>query len=1064
MKTAVAALVLLIAIVVGGLFAAPLIVDANDYRDEIAAEAARLTGHPVAIDGKVAFRVLPSPHFRAEGLRIAGPAELPPVLTARAMDVRFSLAELFGGRIAVDSVLLVEPVLTVATAATGERNIDLARLASLSDVNLAVRRLEIVGGRLEWRDAATGAAYSIGTLKAEIGAESLAGPFELRGEGIVGGEQVAFTGEIGRLDGNARLAIDLDAPALGKGAFRGNLLTGEAPGVAGRLSVETPDLYGALNRLAGRAEADAASAPVAGRLEGRLGYQPQQLVVESLTFKAGSLEGSGRFELVPGATPKLGLRLGFEQVAESELAGHVAALQAYLSAAPPEGGEAGLPVSIDMSLRIDAGVVSFGRGYLRQFTFDADLSRGTLTIRRTSALLPGGSDFTFTGELRTPGGAPRLDGSLEMVSDNLRALLDWAGAPVGAPASDRFRHASLTAAVNANEDVLQVFDIDLRLDQSRLTGGIAVALRRRPSFSADLAADRINADAYLEAFGMQGFGDWPRTGEGSPDLGLLAGFDTNFRARIDRLVLGGEPLDDVSLDFGLLGGRLSLNELAVRQVGGASLRLAGTLDQPARPQLSGALTVAGPDAARFLSSLGAGGREMTERLGAFETEFRFEGGIETLAVELSGGADRLTLAANGSIAEWLAAPRFDMDVSVSSPSLVRLAGLALPSWPLPPRLASEAVFEGHLAGTADAFALKGRLDALAGRLEIDGKHNDGGFEGRLRLRHTDAARLLHRLVGSGAARPADGGAIEADAVLRLRQDSLELADVELTGEAVELVGDMSFRRHALRPEIELRLARARLDADRFLTGPEAEAPRWSRTPLDLLWLNDANALLELKDTTISLRGYRLEAATATARLRDGALQIERLAGGVFGGTARAEASLSGGASPELSLKLALEQVAAEDVLRALADVAPLAGPVDMTLELASAGVTTFDMLRAAEGELSLDGGPLVLKGLDLDALRIGTAGSAWPEGLSELSRLAGDWRIGGGMLRTEAPTRLSLADGEGELRGSIDLERWTLDLEQEMTLATPDGRRTFRLSLAGPIEQPDKRVVEAETN
>ena len=48
--------------------------------------------------------------------------------------------------------------------------------------------------------------------------------------------------------------------------------------------------------------------------------------------------------------------------------------------------------------------------------------------------------------------------------------------------------------------------LDMRLDRSRVSGGLAVAVRDRPSFSLDLRIDQLNADAYLQAQKKQGFG------------------------------------------------------------------------------------------------------------------------------------------------------------------------------------------------------------------------------------------------------------------------------------------------------------------------------------------------------------------------------------------------------------------------------------------------------------------------------------------------------------------------------------------------------------------------------
>ena len=46
-------------------------------------------------------------------------------------------------------------------------------------------------------------------------------------------------------------------------------------------------------------------------------------------------------------------------------------------------------------------------------------------------------------------------------------------------------------------DAVQITDINLRLDASTATGGLAIALRERPGFGLRLDIDRLNLDAYL---------------------------------------------------------------------------------------------------------------------------------------------------------------------------------------------------------------------------------------------------------------------------------------------------------------------------------------------------------------------------------------------------------------------------------------------------------------------------------------------------------------------------------------------------------------------------------------
>ena len=86
---------------------------------------------------------------------------------------------------------------------------------------------------------------------------------------------------------------------------------------------------------------------------------------------------------------------------------------------------------------------------------------------------------------------------LEVSEPHLRALLDWAGADASTLPPDRLRGFSYASKVKVTPIALEVQDINIRLDASTMTGGLAVALRERPGFGLRLAIDQLNLDAYL---------------------------------------------------------------------------------------------------------------------------------------------------------------------------------------------------------------------------------------------------------------------------------------------------------------------------------------------------------------------------------------------------------------------------------------------------------------------------------------------------------------------------------------------------------------------------------------
>ena len=126
-----------------------------------------------------------------------------------------------------------------------------------------------------------------------------------------------------------------------------------------------------------------------------------------------------------------------------------------------------------LELAVDA--IGYSGGVISDARLSAALSDGAIIITRASALLPGGSDLAIAGTIEAENGQPRFAGAVEASSDNLRGLLDWLKAPMPAGVeSDRLRKLSMTTRVTATPASVQVADIDLRIDSSRVTGGIAI--------------------------------------------------------------------------------------------------------------------------------------------------------------------------------------------------------------------------------------------------------------------------------------------------------------------------------------------------------------------------------------------------------------------------------------------------------------------------------------------------------------------------------------------------------------------------------------------------------------
>jgi AsmA protein len=140
---------------------------------------------------------------------------------------------------------------------------------------------------------------------------------------------------------------------------------------------------------------------------------------------------------------------------------------------------------------------AFAQGTLKA-SFDADVARQTVDV---TALSLSADEVTLTGTLQARDWqtAPRVNGQIAIPPLNLQALLAKLG--VAANIADRkaLRRVAVKSKVNASRQNLVLNNLEARLDDTRLTGKLAINNLARPAYSFDLKLDEIDLDRYLPA-------------------------------------------------------------------------------------------------------------------------------------------------------------------------------------------------------------------------------------------------------------------------------------------------------------------------------------------------------------------------------------------------------------------------------------------------------------------------------------------------------------------------------------------------------------------------------------
>ncbi len=1031
--------VLLAGALIGGLALLPRLVTWNDYRDELTEQAEAITGQTVAIAGRIDLELLPRPTLTLARATLSSPSDAATgrSLAVDRLDLRLKPLPLLRGRLEVESVRLVRPVLRVEAAhATRASALLLAGGGLLLPLgNSGPSRLTVVDGRALVADGDHAAGHAIEAINFEVGSAGPNGPYTLDGEFVIAAQPFGVTGRLGQIhpDSWSALQLVVTAPAAGNDptilSFRGLTWSDLAdPRLRGDLSLTGSSAWAGLNALGrglGNGLGGGLGAGLGNGLGGGLGgglpalpgwlaapfrlashvdFVNREARLDRLRVALAGTEAEGSLRLgLGGPRPEFDLELDLPQLAVTDAWPQDAAGLAPLAAL------AALKGRIDLSVQ----ALDWRGGTIRRLRTTLALTgSGQMTVEQARATLPGQTSVDFTGALAGQGPDALLQGALTMVSNDLGGLLAWSGLAAGLRpprlAAGRLRTLSLDSQLTLDGSTLRFTEAELRVDASRLSGSLALSLGDRPLIAGALALDRLDLDAYLP--------DGHATQLVEHGLQLFGDLDLALQARIERLTWHGLRLQGITLDGRSVAGQLTLNDLSLHDSNHTNAKLTGALDLTRRTfDLAGAVHTARP--LQLLRGLGVTPPLMLARLTPVSVSGTAKGDLEAFDLALELRHDDARLALKGQVKSPPGGPStYALAVAGSDPDyrqlLDQMGIVVAPAVAEPAPFDLTAKVTGDLAGQT-AVAGSARLGPMSLTGQVDWQHG------------TPRPKVVIRL---------SAGEPSADGLASL---------VALTG---------------LRP-------------DPILTrGIEGGA--WSTQPLAFGWLGAVDAEVELSAKG-GLAGPGIE---LQARLDQGRLMVDHLSTALWDGRAEVQVSLDGARPlPFMALALDLNGVDAK-ALTAWLDLPPVVeGKADLYVEATTAGDNLRDLVRGLIGDakVALLDGRLVGADLARLAAAPGSAAATADDPASEAApavvvpSLSGSFALNRGIATAQA-VNLELAGTPVRLEGTIDLLLWAADLTFRLNakggrLDGADRPQTgpVGLKLVGPLDRPQLRLLEA---
>ena len=571
----------------------PYFVDWSAHRTEIAERLEAVTGGSVTLTGPVTLRFLPTPYLEVGAGSAAGGGPDAPTLSFEGARLELALVKLASGAFRFTDVRLEKPVLMLARRPDGA--LVLPVMPDARSDAIGFDRFSVQDGTIRVAGKAGAPAWTIGNVRLDGEAPSLAGPWHVSGEVAgPGGTPLVFrlaSEKAASAGAPVRVAVEA-GPAWPALEFEGVLVAGpKGPSAAGAAVVtgtapsgEGPTPWRAAGKLA--ADLDGASLTNA---EFRFG--PEERALRAEGSAALGVRGPARLTIEAKAgeanIDALFRRKGEDSVPPARA---IAGLSAAL--APALAGAGG--ATIDARLAVATAIL--GGDTLSGVALGLRSQPGGALATRFDLGLPGPSRLRGEGEVET-GAAAKYTGAIDFSTDDSALLGRWAGqggsdfGDWGQALADAVpaRNLAVSGYVEAAGVGFSGKNLSITLGRSTLTGALAFT---RPvgadpgRIFADLAADSLAVDALPSLGSAQSL-------VGGYDLSLSLAAGSLHVARV-----GDAAIDGASLVVKLekTGPKFALERLSVAGLGGASVEATGAV---------------GPDGAT------ASGRLSAERLADF---------------------------------------------------------------------------------------------------------------------------------------------------------------------------------------------------------------------------------------------------------------------------------------------------------------------------------------------------------------------------------------------------------------------------------------------------------------
>lgn len=1075
-------LTLVVVLLVGALIA-PQFVDWNKYKPQIISQVQKATGLDIDVAGNLSMAVLPMPHVKIEDLTVIAPKqkEFKNLLKMKSVEVSVELLPLLQKEIKVSRVTLVEPDIKVEIMADGTPSWQTEKLTNAAQKNktlpneeveqpktqvsshnklesIALEKLEIKGGKLDFINHQSGARYTANDMNAKVKANSLKGPFEGQGDLIYNDNKIEFdisSGEIPK-EGVMPLRAEISVPNAGAIVTFDGVASLTAPlDIQGKTMAKAQSIAKLMSVV--NSESDI-SITEDFMIEGILSANENRIQFDDLKVKTSDFVGHGNLfvENLKNNNPLL--------LAGKIQSENVLNLNPFLKKSNKNKAEKPvkpsskassnnneiipktliLPMPIDVDLNINVAGLRFQKNNLQgvdlalakkdgaiksifkvnEMSGKANAS-GMLSINYASS-----SKSAKTGQAiySDPTVSYKVEGKIGQLAAFLNEFAPQAETKA---ITNLYSNAQFNLDGSIKNGTIQLKESTVKMND--LVLALAGSYKPQTSLNRakaviDVRADALNFDNFTDADSSKKISE---TDNGNSNLNvskdkskaldpirnLSLPMDVDFDVSVQKARINSSDLSGLRAKGKVRSNALTFDTLSVNNFGGATLSLKGNVaDLKNLSGLDLTAYIKTDDLKSFANNLKIDTTKIPTSINKLEATIEGKGAIENITFSSNVKALGGQVDANGQVTNILQTPSFDgLALRIKHPN----ANNAIKSF--------SADFKGSdsLNQSVDLYSKVNSNGKIYNLLDINAKLGISDFTGNLKI---DMSNKITGISGDIKA-----GKIALDSLLGSKSS-----------------GGASPSKNSAKT-----------------TSSNASNEKWSNAPINLSWMNSNNINVNLSAQNITYGKWNFANPSTDLKIANGVMKINGLKADVFGGNATINTTVN--AKPvSIAMDSTMNGINIEQLVTALSNSNKLKakGDVSFNIDVNATGESSRALISNLNGSSNIDGKNIIIEGFDFAKLAQGLsteqkfatslqnfASGALRGGQTQFDTLDGDYAINNGIVSI---TKMVL-DGPSSIinsTGQADLPKWYININNEVSLKNVEDFDPINIQIKGSISNP----------